>query len=377
MRTFLDDKILQLETIASKDQPTNEEYLTLQIELPGLHVFTRELKDLANDLHPGLGNLLSILYSSKLVSIEIAMSHHISELFPARACNCSKSNCWTQREYERLLGLSEEIEGFEYYFLSLACATSSSLQGKDIQALHKCEKSVERLSSVTFGELCNHAVRSFRKFLLTRAETLESKLSILLKENSTSTQTLLGEGDCTTDQEIVSDFNMKLHQYGGVKQCCIAGCQNGSGMHSVTNLQGRYQVDPGLANGPRLLYVCNDHFEVDKQNHDFCTEVFPESRVHATQLSTSLCSLCHQSKTLYKQQPCQNHVIKILDKEPQIPCDSVSSRISAFDNQSSPLQTLTPLLPDSFACKTVPVQLFYQEQFKFPQNSNVSFLQTL
>ena len=53
LRTFLDDKILQLETVASKDKPTTEEYLTLQIELPGLHVFTRELKDLANYLHPG------------------------------------------------------------------------------------------------------------------------------------------------------------------------------------------------------------------------------------------------------------------------------------------------------------------------------------
>jgi len=67
LRTFLDDKILQLETVASKDKPTTEEYLTLQIELPGLHVFTRELKDLANYLHPGLGNLFSVLNSSKLV----------------------------------------------------------------------------------------------------------------------------------------------------------------------------------------------------------------------------------------------------------------------------------------------------------------------
>jgi len=48
LRTFLDDEILQLETLASKNKQTTEEYLTLQIELPGLHVFTRELKDLAN-----------------------------------------------------------------------------------------------------------------------------------------------------------------------------------------------------------------------------------------------------------------------------------------------------------------------------------------
>jgi len=120
------------------------------------------------------------------------MNRHISELFPACTCHCLNSNCRTHEEYERLLGRSKEIEGFEYEFLPLACTTSSSLQGKDIQALiHKCEKFVEKLSSVTFGELCNHAVRSFRKFLLTRAETLESKLYIL-KENFTSTHTPLG-----------------------------------------------------------------------------------------------------------------------------------------------------------------------------------------
>ena len=88
LRTLLDDKILQLETLASKDKQTTEEYLTLQIELPGLHVFTRELKDLANYLHPGLGNLLSIAYSSKLASIETAMNHHTSDLLPACTCNC-------------------------------------------------------------------------------------------------------------------------------------------------------------------------------------------------------------------------------------------------------------------------------------------------
>lgn len=76
LTTFLDDKILQLETLASKDKPTTEDYLTLQIELPGLHAFAIELQDLAHYLHQGLGNFLSILYSSKLVSIETAMNHH-------------------------------------------------------------------------------------------------------------------------------------------------------------------------------------------------------------------------------------------------------------------------------------------------------------
>ena len=146
-------------------------------------------------------------------------------------------------------------------------------------------------------------------------------------------------------------------------------------MHSVTNLQGRYEVDPGLANEPWLLYVCNDHFEIDRQNHDFCTEEFPDSQVNTAQLSASLCSLCHQSKTLYNQHPCQKHVIKIFDKECQIPCDSVSSRICTFSyqsfSQSSPLQTL-PLL-DYFACKDCSSSLIMSRTVQAPSELRCQF----
>lgn len=113
LRTFLDDKIFQLETIAYKDQPTKEECLTCQIELPGLHVFARELKELANELHPGLGNVSSILYKTKLISIQNAMSDYISKHFPTCTCDCPKSDCWAQKEHKRLLGLSEKLTSRE------------------------------------------------------------------------------------------------------------------------------------------------------------------------------------------------------------------------------------------------------------------------
>lgn len=60
-RTLLDDKILHYEGLAFKEQPTKEEYLTMKIELPGFHVFARELENLANELRPGVGFLPSIL----------------------------------------------------------------------------------------------------------------------------------------------------------------------------------------------------------------------------------------------------------------------------------------------------------------------------
>ena len=61
IRTLLDDKILHYEGLAFKEQPTKEEYLTMKIELPGFHVFARELENLANELRPGVGFLPSIL----------------------------------------------------------------------------------------------------------------------------------------------------------------------------------------------------------------------------------------------------------------------------------------------------------------------------
>ena len=144
-RTLLDDKILHYEGLAFKEQPTKEEYLTMKIELPGLHVFARELENLRNELHPGVGYLPSILYKSRLKAIENAMTYHDLKLFPATICDCSGSDCWAKKECERLQGMSEEIEGFKYEFLSLACDRKKFIKEKDINAfLQKCEKFVER-----------------------------------------------------------------------------------------------------------------------------------------------------------------------------------------------------------------------------------------
>ncbi|KAJ7369889.1 hypothetical protein OS493_035667 [Desmophyllum pertusum] len=227
LRTFLDDKILQLERIVNKDQPTKEECLTLRVELPGLYVFARELKDLANELTPGFGILPSVIYSARLNSIENVLNFHNSKHFPDPvpecACTCQKSNCLAHKEHERLLELSEEIEGFEYNFLFLACTRQSEC--KDIQALIlKCDKFVEKLSSVTSGEICNYnAVRSIRKFLLMRVETLESKLSHLLKEKSPSIHT---PSDCTADEDMASDV-MNCYRYGGGNNVVLLGAKMG------------------------------------------------------------------------------------------------------------------------------------------------------
>ena len=91
-------------------------------------------------MHTGFANL-SLTYSAKLCSIEKAMAFHQG------ACDCLKSNCLSQKEYERWLGISGEIESLEYHFLSLFC--SKSCRVKEIQALF--------LSSQNFveSEYCN------------------------------------------------------------------------------------------------------------------------------------------------------------------------------------------------------------------------------
>ena len=100
--------------------------------------------------------------------------------------------------------MSWEIENLEYHFLSLVC--SKSCRVKEIQALFlSSQKIVERLSTVTAGELCNSAdkVRSIRKSLHMRAETLEAKLSLLLKEKPTDhgTHSALDK-PCTNDIQV-------------------------------------------------------------------------------------------------------------------------------------------------------------------------------
>ena len=141
-------------------------------------------------------------------------------------------------------------------------------------------------------------------------------------------------------------------------------------MHSVTHLQGRYEVKPGLAE-PWLLYVCNSHYEVDKQNHNSSNaEVFPETQ-GLTRLSTLCCSICCQSKTLYNQNLCSLHSINILDRNCQIPCDSVSTRVSTFHTPFNPLQS--PLLNDCFVCKSCSRSIALSRAIQFPSELNCQF----
>ena len=100
---------------------------------------------MANELHPGVGYLPSILYKSRLKAIENAMTYHDLKLFPATICDCSGSDCWEKKECERSQGMSEEIEEFEYEFLSLACDRKKFIQEKDINMpFYKSVKSMLR-----------------------------------------------------------------------------------------------------------------------------------------------------------------------------------------------------------------------------------------
>jgi len=146
-------------------------------------------------------------------------------------------------------------------------------------------------------------------------------------------------------------------------------------MRSVTHLQGRYEINRGLAE-PWLLYVCNSHYEVNKQNHNSSNaEVFPETR-GLTHLSTLCCSICCQSKTLYNQNLCSLHSINILDRNCQIPCNSVSTAGYLHFTHSSILCNLRPRMT-VLCAKAVQGQLPCQEPFKFLQSLNDSFPHTL
>lgn len=67
-------------------------------------------------------------------------------------------------------------------------------------------------------------------------------------------------------------------------------------MHSVTELQGRYEIHPETVNEPWFLYVCNDHFQLENRIHDFSSTTEPQMPKQQTQ---RVCSICHQAKALY------------------------------------------------------------------------------
>lgn len=356
LKEFLDAKILELELLANNQ--SKEAYFTLRIELPGLYVFLRELQQITDTLHSGFANLLCTIYSAKLCSIENAMNFHQC-IYNQASCDCPESNCSSQAEYDRLLDVSGEMESLEYRFLSLVCSNLNSL--KEIQTLSlECEKFVERLSSVTAGQLCSNAdkVRSVRKFLYCRAEILQSKLSLLLKETPPGTYFEYGETSKKCEDH-GDQLNWERHGGGG-KLCCISGCRNSAGEHPVSHLTGRYEIEPEIGKETWFLYVCDIHYEQDKATHRANTEI-PETRVVFSQVTRLICNICQQSKNLYSRNTCVEHFVNIFDKRVQLPCDSAST----FDIHKEPGSVQAP--PLDYVCKKCSTSILVSRTLQVPQ----------
>ena len=94
----------------------------------------------------------------------------------------------------------------------------------------------------------------------------------------------------------LTDVHDHLYWYGGLSP--IGGCQNGATGNTPNNPIAReiqFEIDPGVANHPWFLYVCNSHFEEDNLNHHpLINEVFPATQ-GLTQLTTLLCSIIMSS----------------------------------------------------------------------------------
>ena len=142
-----------------------------------------------------------------------------------------------------------------------------------------------------------------------RAETLEAKLSLLLKEKPTDHGT-----HSALDKPCTNDIQVNCYRHGGRKLCCIAGCGNGAGLHSLTHLHGVYEIKPEVENESCCLYVCYSHFQSDNLVHSLQTTELPESQLLFKQLTRLSCSLCHQGKHLYFQNPCPQHMLPFLTK---------------------------------------------------------------
>lgn len=115
-----------------KDQPTKVIAKHYKLSYQGCMCLERQLKDLANIVHPWFGKTPPIIWRNELFSMENAMNHHMPKHFPTR--DCLKSDCWTEG-YQHLQELPGVIEGLEHDFSCLLSPQGALLQQKTIRSL--------------------------------------------------------------------------------------------------------------------------------------------------------------------------------------------------------------------------------------------------
>ena len=360
-------------------------YWTLQIEIPGIVLYIREFYSKYQSCFPFLAAMLTSNWIDQL-NLLLAATFKYAGL-PNKCCAhglekydshsedtfafCGE-NCCSSKELTRLQESEKQLENLEFQFLNIMTIDSSEESSKTLQQLKlNTEHMQNNLCTVSNGLCCClEPIRSLRKWLNKRCETLRAKIQFSCNEKDageeifdiyvrlpdgkiasykkfqpsmgvetlskrTEAELLMKDFYLTLNGRIIDNnitireeritpcsiIDVQLRLRGGTGLCCLAGCKSEAGGHLLTSCKGSYEINEEHDS----FNVCHEHFMWDQQNHGACGE--PEIKYIP-------CSLCQKLIKCLRPYGCSKHTSVYLDKTFHVTCNSGESASYTDDNQS-------------------------------------------
>ena len=385
LRMFgLNEEKLEIDYIIStlmkkKDLDFDNEnlYWTLELEMPGIYLYITEFNSKYQSSLPFMTatltrnwlNQLNLLVAtaSSYTDLPIESSSHsfekeedfcLADNFPFCKENCSSSS-----EFHRLQESHKQLENLEFQFLSLMTTDISDGCLRKLEKLSlKTEHLQDELSTVGTGLCCClDPIRSLRKWLNKRCETLLAKIQFSCNSMAVNAENMFGiyvrlpNGNHPTykmvqplmtietlsrnieDEFHITDFyltlngrilnndmsieeenislssiiDVQLRLRGGIGLCCIVGCNNETGDYLLTRCKGSYEIKE------HSVHICHEHLKWDRENHVDCGQ---------GKIGYILCSSCKKEIKCFRPYGCSKHMSNFLRSTFHVTCaETVSS----------------------------------------------------
>ena len=353
-------------------------FWTLQIEIPGIHLYVQEFQYHYQSSFPFATAAIIMNWVNQLN----LLVDTVKDIQPAPVTNRSdhglesfvnpslvqtgftfcKENCCSSLEFTRLQKCEQRLENIEFQFLYFI--TVGPLNEQEIKELQQLTVNTEHLQdnlcSVGTG-LCCHLdmVRSFRKWLNERCETLLKKIEFFgiktgenyetfgiyiripngkppvqkvvhpLMSITTLARTIENGFDMkdfylTLNGRILNDhlsikeekippssiIDVQLRMRGGGKQCCLAGCMNDAGSYPLTACRGSYEIK---GESLQTEHVCLEHYSWDRDNH---------VNYGTGELAYIPCCSCQKNIKFFRPYGCSKHRSNFLNSTFHVTCNS-------------------------------------------------------
>ena len=266
------------------------------------------------------------------------------------------------------------MENLEFQFLNIMTIDSSEESSKTLQQLKlNTEHMPNNLCTGSNGLCCClEPIKSLRKWLNKRCETLQVKIQFSCNEKDACEEMFdiyvrLPDGKIASYKKVqpsmsvetlskrkeakflIKDFylalngriidnNMTIREEritpcsiidvqsrlrGGTGLCCLVGCKTEAAEHLLTSCRGSYEINEEHDS----FNVCHEHFIIiwDEQNQGACGE--PE-------IKCIPCSSCQKQINCLRPYGCSKHTSVYLDKTFLVTCNSGESVSYTDDNQS-------------------------------------------